>query len=391
MMRRLLRAGLPLVCAACAVPEPSQLFEDAAIEVLGTGAAESRFVDAVYAADQSLHVALSDATNPELMEALLARWEEVQDDPTFDFEVIVDFDSQGADGVAALLNAEAPVTLADGGLEYFEFLLNDEVRWRSEQTLMTHAYVVVDRLSVVSATSAGHLRPGPRVVLSLRGENLIEDLLIEHNQIFGGIDATATTAFDAPAKSIADFRWLYQTAGEADLQMWFSPQERTTKRVIDAVYGARSSVWVLTNDLANEGLANALREKARFRCNGAPCFDVRVVVGNRFGDASQPLSDILLEGNAGPQVRQVPGPTQLPTLVLVDLLPDAEGFYPEAMGMILSHDLVSSARLYRNRPVITDQLIDGALFVVSDTTSNHTQLADLEALFEEQFSEGAPL
>ncbi len=379
-----------LFASACAAPDAGELYVDVDVQVPARGLdVEDAFIDAIAEARSSLHVALSDTDNDELLAALVDRYAEVRDRDDFVFELIVDYDDRGAGGIQALIEAGAPVTLADDGLTYFEFLLNENVTWSSEQTIMSHAYVVVDERSIVAATSAGHRRRGPRLQVSMHGEDLVEDWLIEHNQIFGGTDAVATTAFDAPAKSIADMRWWYGTTRAQSAEVWFGPQERLTKRVIDTVYGARSAIWVMTNDLANDGLVAALEEKASWG------FDVKVVVGagfgERFGGATAELADELRQAS-GFDVVQVPDDiAELPTLVLVDLPPDEEGFAPDARAMVLTHDLLSSARLYDERVVVTDQLIDGAMWVLVDRTETRDDLTRLRDLFDDTFATGAPL
>ena len=57
------------------------------------------------------------------------------------------------------------------------------------------------------------------------------------------------------------------------MEIWLGPQERLIKRVTDAVYSSRSDVRILTNELADGGLAKALQAKS------ADGFDVQVVVG----------------------------------------------------------------------------------------------------------------
>ncbi|HHO51653.1 MAG TPA: hypothetical protein ENK18_12465 [Deltaproteobacteria bacterium] len=373
-----------LLCSglvACQPPDPAELFNALTVDVIADPAeAEARFVEAVGSASDSLHVALPDGDNTELLEALGDAWSS-----GVEVELVIDHDQREDPGVVALIDAGLQITLADAGLTYFEFNLNDEVTWASTDTIMSHAYVISDRQRLLAATTAGHLRSGPRILVSFRGEEILEDYLIEHNQIYGGIDATAVTAFDSPAKSIADFRWRYGTDTPTDLEVWFGPQERLTKRVIDAVYSARSAVWVLTNELANDGLARALQDKAAFG------FDVRVVVGPAFRSTSQRLADELLQDTPDVQKVQIDSVEDVPTLILVDLPPDQEGYPPHARAMILTHDLVSSARLYRGQTVVTDQLIDGAMWVLSNRTPERTELLGLDALFQEQFDLGEAL
>ena len=391
-----LLASLLAVSVGCQPPDISELREDAVVSVLERPEdAEALFVDAVLEAEESLHVALPDVENPELVEALLDRWIMAEDSgEDFELELIVDvneIDTPEMDMLLSYARGEnpgrrpVPVQYSGRGVGYFEFALNDGVGWTSDQTRMSHAYLIADRRRVVAATTAGHVRTGPRIALEIRGEDLIEDLLTEHNQIFSGIDATALTAFDAPAKSIADFRWRYETTSDWDLEMWLGPQERTTKRMIDAVYSARSAVWLVADDIANEGLARALQEKARWG------FDVRVVVGPGFRSNSAVLSGTLLANRGDLEVVQVSDVDALPNYALIDLPRDREGYAPHARAMILTHDLVSSARLYRGRPVVTDQFIDGVLWQMSDHTPDRADMQDLADLFDDLYDRGEPL
>lgn len=373
--------ALSSALVACQAPDPGELFNALTVDVIADpAAAEDRFLEIIESASDSLHVALPDGDNTALIDALSAAWAS-----GLEVELVVDYDQRGDQGIADLIDAGAEVALANAGLTYFEFNLNEDVSWASEDTVMSHAYVIADRQRLLAASTAGHTRTGPRILTEFRGEDLIEDYLIEHNQLYGGLDATAVTAFDAPAKSIADFRWRYGTGTATDLEVWFGPQERLTKRVIDAVYSARSAVWVLTDELANEGLARALQDKAEFG------FDVRVVVGPAFRTTSQRLADELLQETPDVQKVQINDVEGLPTLILVDLPPDAEGYPPHARAMIVSHDLVSSARLYRGQTVVTDQLIDGSMWVLSNRTPERTDLLDLSNLFQEQFDRGEAL
>ena len=385
---------ITIACAlwGCAPPDAQDLFHDAELTVERDPVrAEQRFADAILDATSSIHVALPELNSDALTDALFTVWDEVADDPEFIYELVVDIDQRNDPGVAALIEAEAPVVLADDGITYFEFALNEDVAWSSDQTTMSHAYAVIDEQRIVTATTAGHLRSGPRVVLDLRGELLVEDLLAEHNQLFGGTDAVSVTAFSSPAKSIADFRWQYPTTSDAMLEMWFSPQERTTKRVIDAVYAARSGIKIMTNDFANEGLADALKEKASWG------FSVEVVVGPQFGTAVPPLAARLLDSDSQVRVVRINDLSEIPALALIDLPQDRDGNWPRARAMMLTHDLVSSARFYQApnedlpAPVVTDQFIDGALWVLTDRTEDREEMIGLRDLFQELFDRGEPL
>lgn len=243
---------------------------------------------------------------------------------------------------------------------------------------MAHSYVVADEQTIVAASRIGSTGAGKRVVLKLRGEDLVDDILKEHNQIFGGTDATAVDAYDAPAKSIIDTHWRYGTQSDVDLELWFGPQERLTKRVIDAVYSARSAVWIMTNDFADEGLANALQEKAKWG------FDVQVIVGPAFGTSSSALSRIFEQQTPDVVKRRIVDEDVVPTIVLVDYPDDADGYRPYTRAMVMNHDLFSAARLYRGEAVFTDQLIDAAMWTLTDVNTPSDELLVLEELFSAQ-------
>ena len=322
-------------------------------------------------ADESLAVALPLGTDTELTGSILDAY-----DRGVDIELVLDIDNQDDPGFAELIAAGVPHKLADDGLEYFEFNFNEDVGWSSEQTVMSSAFVVADQTSFISSTTAGGTDSGHRVIVSGTGENLVEDLLTEHNQLFGDADAVAVTAYDSPAKSIADNRWAYWLSTGPMLELWFGPQERITKRMIDAVYRAKSSVWIMTDDFANEGLVKALQTKAKHD------FDMRIITGPQFGDSSAPLSRLLSNDSPDVWKRQISS-GRVPTVVLVDVEPARDGRYYPAQAFVASHDLYSSARFYRADEVITDQLIDGTLWVLNDPTHLSQELADMVQLWDD--------
>lgn len=366
-------ALLAVSIAACTPPDPAERFIGVEVSVAsGEADAAERFVEAIEGASETLHVALPAADDTTLADALLEAHERgVQ------LEVLTDYDLATSPGITKLTDAEIPVHLADGGLTYFDFGLNADVLWGSELTVMSHAYVVADSQRLVAANRIGAAAEGERVVFDIRGQDVIQDLLWEHRQIVGGTDATAVDAYSAPAKSILETRWRYATTTDTGLEMWFGPQERLLKRIIDATYSARSAVWVLTDDFTNEGLARALQDKARWG------FDVEVVVGPHFGDASSLLARILQNETPDVPKYQVTDVETVPTVVIVDYPDDAEGFRPHTRAMVLTHDLYSPSRLHRGETVRTDQLIDGTLWVLSTTTLPGPEIKELVELFRQ--------
>jgi hypothetical protein len=259
---------------------------------------------------------------------------------------------------------------------------------------MTNAWVVVDQAEIVAGSTLGRAGTGTRVVFEVRGEELVEDMLKEHNQIYGGLDAVAVTAYSAPAKSIVENRWRYGTTTDLGLELWFGPQERLIKRVIDSIYAANSAVWVLTDDCAEPGLAKALEDKAQWG------FDMQIVVGPNFGRTESEVSLDVEAALRDVPLRQVTDVEYVPTVVLVDYPADGEGFRPYTMAMVLTHDLWPAGRLFQrpsqdpNAPVegrITDQFVDGAMWVLTDTSEPSGQLLELEELFRAHFDRSVEL
>ena len=367
-----------LLLSACAEPGLGDAFH--AMEVFveeDADGATDKLVRMVDRARDTLHVALPYGQDEVLAEAVIDAW-----DRGIEVEVITDVDlstdAVADPAIAALLAAGVPTTLADGEVEYFDFALNIDVAWRSRETLMSHGYVIADRSEALLGTHVGTTGAGERVLVALKGEPILEDLLTEHNQVFGGADATSPTAFDGMAKSIADYRWIYPTRTDVMLEIWFSPQERVTKRIIDAAYQARSSVKVLTDEMTNDGLAKALQAKA------ADGFDVELIVGPRFGVTSDDLSGVVrFDTPAVPKYRVPDTVPVVPTIVLVDFQPDRTGTQNLARAYILSHDLYSAKRIDGfQRTVVNDQLIDGTLLVFRDADEPSPELRVLADVFE---------
>lgn len=363
---------LPIaLLGACAAPDAGELFSlldvSVAPDAMTTHAA---FIASIEGAESELAVCLPAIEDPDLAQAIVDAW-----DRGVMVEVVTDIDREADVGVTMLEDAGVPLTLADDGLSYFDFSLNEQVTFFSPQIRMSHAWTVADRTEIVAASTAGDLTPGPRVVFEAVGEDLGDDMRAEHHQIFGGADATAITAFNGLQKASADSRWIYPTDSEVTLEMWFGPQERIIKRIIDGIYSATSDVRVITNDFADEGMARALQSKAAFG------FDAEVIVGPGFGTVSSSLSSILRNATPDVRKRKIEGLEHLPTVVLVDFGEGRDRQHHTARAYILTHEVVSAARLYDDLPVMTDQLIDGTLWVLNDTGAPGDQLQLIESLY----------
>lgn len=353
---------LPLV--GCAEPDLDAMFTLADVSSGGRTEAVDALAALADGAEESLVVSIPGGQDTEVSDILVRTA-----DRGVSVEVVTDYDRREDPGIVALADAGIPVTLADDGITYFEFNLNADVSWTSEETILSSSFAVADHLEFMSASDLGEIHDGRRIIVEGRGQDLADDLFKEHNQLFGGADAVSTTAFDNLAKSIADNRWLYPLGTGPTLEVWFGPQERVTKRIIDSVYSAKASVYVLTDDLANEGLVKALQHKA------GNDFDVQVIVGPSFGNNSAPLSR-LLTNDAPDVVKRQVTTARTPTVVLIDLQTARDGNTYPAKGFVLSHDLYSAERLYRGGEVVTDQLVDGVLWTLEDPRHDYPGNAD---------------
>jgi hypothetical protein len=367
---------ISLLLMACQAPDNAGLTETVTVSAVDATEADSKLIDRIHSAKSTLRIALPGDQDTAISDAIL---EAVQHG--IDVEVIADVDSQADPGILALLDAAVPVHLADGAITWYDFNTNLPVGWTSDQVLMSHAFVVADRVFYTCATAAGTLDDGTRIVFEGHDEDLGEDLSTEHNQIMGGTDSTARDAYNAMAKNIADLRWDYGTQEDARIEVWFGPQERLTKRITDAVFSARHTVRLLTDDLANEGLVDALEEKA------AAGFEVTVVVGPRFGVVST-SGTRAFRNAADVNKSQLTTPGRVPTILLVD-----EAGYDDATtrALVVSHDMVGSSQYDRGTAVANDQLIDGNLWAIDDWGGTSPLLDPLIAAVDDHASRAGGL
>jgi hypothetical protein len=365
---------------ACAAPDPAEGFINVEQFIDADGpSANARYIELANGAQNSLRVALNTLEDEDLANAIADAY-----DRGVDTRIVLDFDSAASAG--ALLLAErgivclggdealqarangetAPCTLADDGTEYFDFANNIEVNVPSSSIHMTHHFAVADRVNLLRSNQAGDVGNGTRITLVGRGEDLGDDLSWEHQQLFGGTDASTLTAFSSMAKSITDNRWMYPTQTPVVLEMWMGPQERVIKRIIDSVYRARANVYVLTDDFVDPNLARALEQKA------ADGFDIRVIVGPRFGEIRPEYSRTFQEQDNIVKYRINDADIDhVPSVVLVDTTLDRAGMQQMAQGYVLTHDMVATSRYFGSGASLellsaSDQLMDGNLIAFDD-------------------------
>jgi hypothetical protein len=138
---------------------------------------------------------------------------------------------------------------------------------------MSHNFMVIDQTTVMNLSGGfpESWRDKHQTGFIASSEDLAQDFADEFRQIMTGVDATTPSAFNGPLKSITDGRFIYPGT-IAEFELYFGPQERTSKRVIDHIFGAKSSVWIATEQLSNDFVCKALIYKMR------TAFDVRLVL-----------------------------------------------------------------------------------------------------------------
>ncbi len=379
-----MRTLLPLLtlslAAGCTAPDYARMFNS--VEVLlhdDAADANAVYLDAIQTAEKSVYVAMPIGDDVELADALIDAYAS-----GVDVEVVTDIDVRNDPAIDALRDADIPVTLADGEIAYFDFNLNSEVKFDSSVCVMSHSWVVADGARIVSGNRMGGIDAGAHITLAIEGEELVEDILWEHNQVFGGVDATAVTAFDANAKSTTDPRWGYMTDQPLLLGVWFGPQERLLKRVIDGIYGARVNIRIVTDTLDNPEIIKAVQDKAFWG------IDVEVVVGSSFDPNDARLRDPF---DAAVDVRwyRTTSTEPLPTVVIIDTEPDDVGKWSTVRGMVLTHGLLSASRVYRAEPIPSDQLIDGTLWTIEQTQEPDPELLLLLDAYQAERDEAEEL
>jgi hypothetical protein len=378
--------------AACSAPDVNDAFTTLELFVEDSSEGANAHVIALLdAAERSAHISLPAGEDTELTDAIIAAWNRgIEVEVTTDYDRVEipesQLDTRQPDqGILELIDAGVPVQLADAAVSYFDFSLKNDVSWSSDQIIMSDAMAIIDGRHIVNASHLGDTLEGHRVIFNVVSEDIGEDLDMEHNQLFGGADATSLTAYSNMQKSIADNRWLYRTQSSLDLEIWLGPQERLTKRIIDAVYGAHSSIRVLTNDFANEGLTQALEAK------GSYGFQIEVVYGPGFGGSNSALSRVFENDTPNVFKWEVSAYQRIPTIILVDEDEARDGKIYPTRAFVLSHDLYSAARLYKDQEVISDQLLDGNLWVLNDFNSDSPEVAALRELWNTYRDVGSAL
>ncbi len=251
--------------------------------VLTNAQVEQEVIAVIASARVRLQVAFEDLESQAVAQSLIDAQRR-----GVDVRVVGDVDRREQSGFRLLTDPGAglkdngdglpPVVFGDGALSYSP-APTTEVARSGDQNLMTHNFVIADDVRVYNLTGGfiDEGRPVAQIGFDAISEDIAKDFGDEFNQMYGGMFATTLSAFNGPLKTNTNSRTHYPN-DIGDLEVFFGPQERLMKRLIDDIYGARASVFVVTESFTNTFVADALRYKAE---NG---FKVGVVVNRENRD-----------------------------------------------------------------------------------------------------------
>lgn len=187
-------------------------------------------------------------------------------------------DDQGPYIQCTRRDAQLPVPLPDDGLMIRPGSYN----------VMSSQFVIIDDLLVYNLSSPDTGQVSLWVGWRANSQDLAIAFTREFQQMFGGVFSTTLNQFNGPVKSTVH-GIVYDSHIPSDrpgrrvqllegyltdhglLEVYFNPQQRLVKELIDEIYKARGSVYLMTDTLENKYVIDALAYKAKL-------FDVRIIL-----------------------------------------------------------------------------------------------------------------
>ncbi|MEZ4461744.1 MAG: hypothetical protein R3E66_18885 [bacterium] len=343
---------------SCSTEEPSY---QSALNVKSTfflnqaANSRARLISDIRGETQKVHAALQRLTDDELANAFVAA-----KNNGADVKIVADVDHADDSGFAILQAAGIPITFGDGELRYlpdptispilencgfssrgdkvicpastpFEPLSGGEMVRPGAYNVMSHTFIMLGDLVVWNFASPFDGTTTIPLAFRMDGEQMQESFRREFNQLFSNVFAITVDIYNGPVKSGVQFEPVYLTEfGEFHLR--FSPQDRVTKTVIDEIYKARASVFIMTNSLSENFMIDALEYKKNNN------FDVKIVV-NQAAQDPDTVGALTALG-----VRYAPASVgYLPTVVIIDSQPNRLGEVETRRAHIASHPLWRTA------------------------------------------------
>jgi hypothetical protein len=167
---------IPLILLSCDGPQMSEAYHQVSVTLTEADAdIESAFADNITAATSDVALMVPGLESIAISDALIAAA-----DRGLTVEVVTDIDAAGQAGLVALESAGLEVQYADDAVTYFDFAINADVSWSSEQVVMSNTVLVTDEVEVLSASHLGS-GAGIRMLWRGRGEDIGGDFAAEHN------------------------------------------------------------------------------------------------------------------------------------------------------------------------------------------------------------------
>jgi hypothetical protein len=259
--------------------------EDPGNTFVATSGLEALVVGSISRAKRTVDAAFEDLHSTAVAQALIdAQSRGVR------VRIVGDADHADHPGMALLLStlgdaaSGGAVRLGNGALTYNPQPTSIVSR-SGDMNRMTHNFVIVDERELINLS--GGFPPPDRdplqLALAFVSQDIPRDFGDEFDQMHAGVFATTLDLFNGPLKSNSNPRVTYPN-NEGDLELFFGPQERIIKRIIDEVYAARASIYIAAEALSNTALAEALAYKH------ATGFSVRILI-SRDG-LSEPNSQV---------------------------------------------------------------------------------------------------
>ena len=362
-------AGIAVLTAALlscdpGAPEADELYTswEFVTAVPGSSTLDTRVIALIDSAESTAWLAAEDFSSVPIATALIRAQSR-----GVDVRVVGDIDRQEQAGFDEIetglqpVDGEVPVRFGDGPLFYNPQLI-DTVFREGDHNRMTHNFVVVDELRVMSLTGGFGPTDVHQVGFEARSHYLGRDFADEFNQLFAGMFATTLSAFNGPLKSITDPRSWYDS-DNGRLEVYFGPQERLVKQIIDRVYEARASITVVAEELTSLPLANALRYKAEAG------FDVTVVLNADGQDVPSSRYERLEDAFAGLSNARIgiAGSVMLNAVIIDDGASPIDGQRYRSWAMFVSEPLLAATAVIEGTTLVSrpaDAFCDANMFVM---------------------------
>jgi hypothetical protein len=352
---------------ACAAPDPhSDLFNRSeALYVRSDAegkALEQRAVQAIDRAKLRVWASFERLESTDIANALLRAVGR-----GVDVRVVADIDHKAEAGLALLsqklgkLDRGSPrLVLMGGPLDYSPEPSRNLGR-SGDLDQITDTFLLVDTNRVLNLSKGFGATTDLRWGFDVHSTDVAKDFEDEHSQLFAGVSATTLNYYDGTLKSNNNNRVYYPMPDDV-WELYFGPQERLIKRVIDEIYAARASVQIITPELSNTFMVDALRYKARV----GGIIDVLVEKGSlarsssRFNELKKAIADD--KASADLRVAEQLGFTA----VIIDAERARDGRRYQTRVLMLSHPLVESIPFDASDVSrLSDAFMDGNMWVYS--------------------------